>query len=70
MKKILLLATAVVLCISIHSCVEKDVETPDDTTQTGGDGNSGGGGGIGITINPWTDHIDTVDFELTSPNYK
>ena len=67
MKKILLLTTAVVLCISIHSCIEKDVETPDDTTQTGGDGNSGG---IGITINPWTDYIDTVDFELTSPNYK
>lgn len=65
MKKILLLATAVVLCISIYSCIEKDVETPDDTTQTGG-----GGGGIGITINPWTDQIDTGEFELTSQNYK
>lgn len=62
MKKITLWATAAILCVSMYSCIEKDVDqATNDTKNTDCNTN---GNGVSITINPWTDSIVYGEFEL------
>lgn len=66
MRKIKFMA-GILICLSIIGC-QKEEKNDDDNinsiiTKPIKKPNTGGGGG-GIIINPWTDQIDTVDFEL------